>query len=153
MSPARLYRLAAVAEAITWTLLLVGMFGKYVTQTTDVGVSIAGALHGFVFLVFCASTVVVAIDQQWSLRRALLGLAAAIPPLATIPFERWAQRRGLLGGQWRLRNEPTQGVAERAVGYAVRQPISATALVLVGVVAVFAGLLVLGPPTELISGG
>lgn len=151
MSPQRLYRLAAIAEAVTWTLLLLGMFAKYVTATTDVGVSIGGALHGFVFLVFCAATVIVAVDQRWTLRQTMLGLGAAIPPLATIPFERWAGRRGLLASSWRLRTSAPSSPAERVVGYAVSRPVAAGLTIGVALVVVFAVLLALGPPTELVD--
>ena len=52
MTPKKLFNFFAVAEAITWALLLFGMFLKYVTQTTEVGVRIGGGIHGFVFLCF-----------------------------------------------------------------------------------------------------
>ena len=35
MSPLLLFRRVAVAEAVTWALLLVGMVLKYVTGTTE----------------------------------------------------------------------------------------------------------------------
>ncbi|HXH32932.1 MAG TPA: DUF3817 domain-containing protein [Plantibacter sp.] len=59
MSPRRFFRLIAIAEAITWTLLIIGMILKYGAKTTDVGVSIGGAVHGFVFLVYGASVLLV----------------------------------------------------------------------------------------------
>ncbi|MGB5951232.1 MAG: DUF3817 domain-containing protein [Ornithinimicrobium sp.] len=151
MSPQRLYRLAAVAEAITWTLLLIGMFAKYVTRTTDLGVSIAGALHGLVFLAFCAATVLVAVDQRWTARQMVLGLGAAIPPLLTIPFERWADRRGLLGARWQLRESAPHGPAERLVAYAVSRPVAATAAIGLTVALAFVVLLAAGPPTALLD--
>ncbi len=148
MTPRVFYRHAALAEAVTWTLLLIGMFVKYVTKTTDLGVTLAGGLHGLVFLFFCVATVVVAVDQRWSFTRVLFGLAAAIPPLATVPFERWAVRRGLVGQQWRLRAETSATIPERAVGYAVSRPIASTVVIAVAVIAMFGVLLALGPPTQ-----
>lgn len=153
MTPRSLYRAAAIAEAITWSLLLIGMFGKYVTRTTDLGVSIGGALHGFAFLVFCVATIVVAVDQRWSATRVLFGLAAAIPPLATVPFERWAVRRGLIGDRWRLRETSGGTAAERVVGYGLTRPIAAALVAGVVVIAVFAVLLMLGPPGQADAGG
>ena len=50
MSPKRLFSILAIAEAITWTMLIIGMVLKYVTQTTELGVRIGGGVHGFVFL-------------------------------------------------------------------------------------------------------
>ena len=61
-----LFRRVAVAEAVTWALLLVGMFLKYVTETTDLAVRVFGMLHGVVFVAYCLTVVLVAIDQRWS---------------------------------------------------------------------------------------
>jgi integral membrane protein len=73
MSPLRLFRTVAVAEAITWALLLTGMFLKYVTDTTELGVRVGGMVHGVVFIAYCLTTVVVAVDQRWSAGRTVLG--------------------------------------------------------------------------------
>ena len=62
----------AIAEAITWALLLTGMFLKYVTETTELGVRVFGMAHGVVFIAYCLTTVVVAVDQRWSPGRTLL---------------------------------------------------------------------------------
>ena len=35
MQPRTLFRIVAFAEAVTWTLLLIGLFLKYVTHTTE----------------------------------------------------------------------------------------------------------------------
>ena len=69
LTPRSLFRTLAVAEAITWTLLLIGMFLKYVTETTELGVRIFGMVHGVVFIAYCLVTVIVAIDQRWSVSR------------------------------------------------------------------------------------
>ena len=75
MTPQALFRRVAVAEAITWALLLLGMILKYVTATTELGVRIFGMVHGVVFVAYCLSVVVVAIDQRWTIGRTVLGLA------------------------------------------------------------------------------
>ena len=51
--PATLFRRVAVAEAVTWALLLTGMFLKYVTETTELGVRVFGMVHGVVFIAYC----------------------------------------------------------------------------------------------------
>ena len=112
MSPVRLYRLVARAEAVTWALLLTGMFLKYVTETTELGVQVFGMVHGVVFIAYCLTTVLLWLDQKWSLGRLVLGLVAAVPPFATVPFERYAERSGLLGTDWRLRAEAPAGALE-----------------------------------------
>ena len=50
-------------------------------------------LHGVVFVAFCVTTVVVAVDQRWSLGRTLLGLVSAVPPFATVLFDWYAERQ------------------------------------------------------------
>lgn len=153
MTPRTFYRTAAIAEAVTWTLLLIGMFLKYITKTTDLGVSIAGGLHGFVFLIFCVATVIVAVDQRWSLSRMAFGLVAAIPPLATIPFEQWAVRKGLIGERWQLRERAPVSIHERVVAFAVSRPMVAGAVVAVGAAIIFGFLLTLGPPVQVDARG
>ncbi|AXK46947.1 DUF3817 domain-containing protein [Brachybacterium saurashtrense] len=147
-TPSRLYRVLAVAEAITWTLLLAGMLLKYVLQVTDVMVRIGGGLHGFVFLAYVVVTVLVAVDQRWRARDLLAGIGSAIVPYLTVPFELSAQRRGLLGASWRLREEPGRSAPERLIGLALRRPVPAALIALVGVAVVFTLLLQAGPPTE-----
>lgn len=146
--PDRLFRTLAAAETVTWTLLLLGMGGKYVLELGDAGVRIGGSLHGFVFLAYCLLTLVVAIDARWSAPLLVTGWASAVLPYATIPFERYVERRGLLADRWRLRTQPPERVVELPAGWALRFPAPAVLLALVGVAVVFAGLLALGPPTS-----
>lgn len=147
LGPGRLLRVLADAEAVTWALLLTGMVLKYVTDTTDLGVSIAGPIHGFVFLAYCVVTVVVGIDQKWGGRTVLLGLLSAIPPFVTIPFEKSVRRNDLAGRQWRLRSpEAATTAPERGLALVLRRPGASALVALVLVGAVFAGLLALGPP-------
>lgn len=146
MSPTRLFRLVARAEAVTWALLLGGMFLKYVTQTTELGVRVFGMVHGVVFIAYCVATVVVAIDQRWPVGRLLLGLVAAVPPFATLPFERYAERSGLLGPAWRLRDDAPRGVVEGVTSWLVRRPGQGLVAAAVAVAALTGLALLVGPP-------
>lgn len=92
----RAYVWVAIAEAITWAALLIGMFFKYVTQTTDVLVSIFGAVHGGVFLIYCVVTAVAAFRLRWPFWAVATALIAAVPPFVTIPAERLIRKKGLL---------------------------------------------------------
>ncbi|GLZ00446.1 DUF3817 domain-containing protein [Actinoplanes sp. NBRC 103695] len=94
--PYRIFRIAAVAEAISWTGLLVGMYLKYVPESTEAGVWLFGRLHGALFVVYLVATLWVARAERWSLRRTAAGLLASIPPLTTLIFERWVSRRRAL---------------------------------------------------------
>jgi integral membrane protein len=93
---ARLFRAVAVAEAVSWVLLLAGMFVKWVLETSEVGVQLAGPVHGAVFVVYVLVSLLAWRVLRWSPRTALLALVASVPPLCTVVFERWAQRTGRL---------------------------------------------------------
>jgi integral membrane protein len=148
LGPGRLHRVLADAEAVTWGLLLIGMILKYVTRTTDLGVTVFGGLHGFVFLAYGVVTLVVGTDQRWPVRTVLLGLASAVPPFATIPFQRWVRRRGIAGKRWRLRQAGTARTApERVLAVVLARPVLFVLATIVAVSAVFRLLLLLGPPT------
>jgi integral membrane protein len=148
LTPRSLFRSLAIAEAITWALLLSGMFVKYGTEAEslgELGVRIFGMVHGVVFIAYCLVAVIVAVDQRWSLPRAVLGLAAAVPPFATLPFEVYADRRGLLGTEWLSRpDSPT--APQRAVCWLLRHHRLAPGLLVLAVGALTALALAVGPP-------
>ncbi|WP_232676761.1 DUF3817 domain-containing protein [Nocardioides sp. R-C-SC26] len=145
VTPQRLFRRVAVAEAITWALLLTGMFLKYVTETTDLGVRVFGMVHGVVFIAYCLAVVVVAIDQRWTVLRSFVGLAAAVPPFATVPFDLAMEKRGAFG-DWRLLDGESSAPLDRPVSWLLRKPAQG-ALAAVVVVAALTGLaLLVGPP-------
>ena len=144
-TPRRLFRGLAVAEAITWALLLTGMFLKYVTRTTELGVQVFGMVHGVVFIAYCLLTLLVATDQRWSLGRTAAGLVAAVPPFATLLFERYADRRGLLGHEWLSRDDsPT--ARQRAVCWLLRHHRLAAGCGVVAVAGLTGAALLVGPP-------
>ena len=97
MTAALLFRITAVAEALSWTGLLVGMFFKYATDAGELGVQVFGPIHGFLFMAYVLVAVSVARPLRWSMGTVALALVAAVPPFATIVFERWATRTGRLG--------------------------------------------------------
>ncbi len=146
MSPLRLFRRMAIAEAVTWALLLSGMFLKYVTETTELGVRVFGMVHGIVFVAYCLTTVLVAVDQRWSARRLLLGLASSVPPFATVLFDRHAERRRGLGDTWRLRTSAPAGRVDRIAGWLLRNPGHGTLAGLLAVGALTGVALLVGPP-------
>ena len=92
----KVFRVVAVAEALTWAGLLLGMFQKYVLDAGETGVAVFGRIHGVVVLVYVAVAVWAAWRQRWSSRTTALALLASVPPLFTILFERWAYATGRL---------------------------------------------------------
>jgi len=93
---ARWFRFAAIAEAITWLGLLVGMGVKYVGSGSETGVQIFGMAHGVVVLVYFAVTLFAAKRLRWGSKTLVLALLASVPPGFTLVFEAWAERTGKL---------------------------------------------------------
>ncbi|MGY0612437.1 MULTISPECIES: DUF3817 domain-containing protein [unclassified Luteimonas] len=94
----KLFTAIALIEAFTWAGLLVGMYLKYVSGTTELGVWLFGRLHGAAFLLYVVVAFVAGVRLRWPMWALLLAVLAAIPPLATLPLEYWFRRRGLLSG-------------------------------------------------------
>lgn len=148
-TPRRLFRTVATAEAVTWTLLILGMIGKYALDLGGVGVSIGGGLHGFVFLLYVGIAVLVGVNQRWSGRLLLVTLATSILPFATLPMDRWLERRGRLDGEWRRTAgaHPSDGrPADRLLRALLAHPGRMALIGLVAVALIFSALLVVGPP-------
>lgn len=148
LSPTRLFRTVAIAEAITWTGLLIGMFLKYGPADNEMGVRIFGMLHGVVFVAYGVTTVVVWVDRRWSAGRGLLALVAAVPPLATLPLEWWAVRKDWLGDTWRLPAGAGSSLPDRVVAWLLTNPLRGLAVGLVAVAALTGLALAVGPPTS-----
>ncbi|PPG85375.1 DUF3817 domain-containing protein [Rathayibacter rathayi] len=158
MSPRHLFRLLSIVEAVTWTLLIVGMLLKYAIGVGD-WLSVAGPIHGFAFLASAAAALVLAVNQRWTTGATALAVASAVVPYAVVPYavvpyavvplERAFERRGLLKGPWRTRasDDPRdQRVTSRLLRWALGRPVLAGAFVLALVAVVFTALLVVGPP-------
>ncbi len=90
------FRIAAIAEAFSWAGLLVGMYLKYVPETTELGVKIFGPVHGALFITYLLVTLLARTTFGWSLRLTAVGLIAAVPPFFTLIFEWYVERRGML---------------------------------------------------------
>ena len=90
------FRVVAIAEACSWIGLLIGMFVKYVPETSEIGVKIFGPIHGGIFVAYVVLALVAARVLRWSAGTTVLALVASVPPLVTVWFERRATRRGEL---------------------------------------------------------
>ena len=96
LNPRILFRTIAIAEAVSWAGLLVGMYFKWIAQSTEVGVKAFGPIHGTVFMVYVLTVLSVRRSFRWDVRTFLLAGFAALPPFATLVFEIWADRRAML---------------------------------------------------------
>jgi integral membrane protein len=146
-NPRSLFRRVAIAEAVTWALLLSAMVLR--TAAHDLGeraVSVFGMVHGVVFIAFCLVTLLVWIDQRWPALRGVLALLSAIPPFATVLFDWYAERRGLLAEEWRLRTAPAAGPSDRLVAWLLGNPAKAALTGVLAVAVLTAAALAVGPP-------
>jgi integral membrane protein len=91
--PARVFRVVAVAEALSWLGLLVSMLFKYGLVHSPIGVKVFGPVHGALFIAYLATLLLVARRERWGLPRLIVGAAAAVPPFTSVVFERWVARR------------------------------------------------------------
>ncbi|WP_193597319.1 DUF3817 domain-containing protein [Microbacterium sp. YJN-G] len=146
--PARLFRVLAIAEAITWTLLISALIARAV-GVDPIVVTIAGGIHGFVFLSYGATAVLLAFNQRWHPGVAVVTILSAIVPYATIPVEIWLARSGRLEGEWRLTetDDPRDRTwYDRTMRWFLHRPWALALLIVAAIVALFVALLIIGPP-------
>ena len=146
-TPQRLFRVLAIAEAISWTLLILGLVLR-ATAGLALAVTIGGAIHGFVFLSYGATAVLIALNNRWRPAPVVVALASAVVPYATIPAELWLARTGRLAGEWRTSDVPD---ADRRwydglLRWFLRRPWVLAVLIVLAVAALFTVLLLIGPP-------
>lgn len=152
VTPRRFFRVVAIAEAITWTLLIAGLLMKYVFtmgELGDLAVRIGGTIHGFVFITYAATVIIVGFNQRWGIPLIALGVVTAVVPYATIPFDVAMDRRGRLEGDWRTEatDDPRdRNWIDRMLRWFLARPVLLIVVFVVAVVAVFFAALAVGPP-------
>lgn len=147
-TPKSLFRVLAFAEVVTWTLLIAGLIARALGADPIV-VTIAGGIHGLIFLSYGATAILVAFNQRWGVGPAVIAIVSAVIPYATIPAEIWLARTKRLEGEWRLQatDDPRDASwYDRTMRFFLNRPW-ALALILVGaIVALYVVLLLVGPP-------
>lgn len=150
MSPKKLFNAFATAEAITWTLLISSLVLRSLIDA-GVLVTIAGSIHGAVFLGYGATAAIVGVNQRWPFGKTIAAVVLAVVPFATVPFERKLNKSAALAGPWRTtKSEDPRDDSwfDALFRFFIARP-ALLILTLVGVlVALFSFLLFLGPPTE-----
>ena len=96
MTITRLFKGFALSEAISWGLLLIGMFFKWILKTTEMGVQIAGPIHGVMFIGYVLCALKLWQEKSWPGKTIGLALVSAVIPFMTIWFEKRAERAGEL---------------------------------------------------------
>jgi integral membrane protein len=149
VSPRQLFRIVAIAEAVTWTLLIAGMIGKYVLHLGGLGVTIGGSAHGLIAIAYALTVLLVGVNQRWSLGTLALAAGSAVLPYVSLPFEMWAARTGKLDGGWRrdaTADRADHTIPARVVRWLVRRPATAAIILVIALAVIMVTLLVIGPP-------
>lgn len=149
MTPQRLFRRFAFAEAVTWTLLIAGLTVKATVGAPQLALTVVGGIHGAVFLTYAVIASITGVNQRWGFVRTAFGVALAIVPYATIPFEIYVERTGRLKGEWRREHS---GDArddhwfDRLYRWFIVRPALLALVMILVVSAIFSALLIIGPP-------
>ena len=149
VTPRAFYRVVAIAEAVTWTLLIAGMLLKYVFNAGGLGVLIGGSLHGLVFVTYATTAVLVGVNQHWPVKLIVGAVLTAIVPYATIPFDRWLEKNNKLEGGWRTvaTDDPRDHTwISKLLRWFLNHPVALIVVFVAVVVTVVTVLLIVGPP-------
>jgi integral membrane protein len=147
-TPRKFFRFFAVAEVISWTLLIGGIILR-ATQGWDLAVTIGGGIHGFVFLAYALTAVLMAKNQRWAAGPSAVAIISAGIPYATIPVDLWLHRTGRLEGNWRrtATDDPRDHTwHDRLLRWVINHPGLSILIGLAAVVVVYIILLLMGPP-------
>lgn len=150
-SPKSVYKFFATGEAITWGLLISALISRALGDLVPHAVTVAGSIHGAMFLSYCVIAVLVGLNQRWAIGRIAGAVALAVVPFATVPFDRRISKQNALEGSWRT--EPSddprdQGFIDRLFRWFIARPVVLVLVIAIALPAIFAFLLFLGPPTE-----
>jgi len=151
MSPKSLYRLFAVGEAITWALLISALVLRLIAEDLSIAVTIAGTIHGVMFLSYCTTAVLVGINQRWRLGKLAAAVSLAIVPFATVPFDRSLLKKGELEGTWRTQGSDhpaDKTMVDKLFRWFIARPLVLIVVLVLAVASLFSFLLFLGPPDQ-----
>jgi integral membrane protein len=149
MTPRKLFRRFAFAEAVTWTLLIGGLVIKATVGAPQLALTVVGGIHGAVFLTYGVIASITGVNQRWGIGRTVVAVALAIVPYATIPFEIYVERSGRLKGDWRREHSGDSRDDhwfDRLYRWFIVRPALLAGAMLIVVTAIFAALLLVGPP-------
>ena len=148
-TPRSLYKVFALSEGVTWTLLLGGLAVRALFGINPLLLTIIGGLHGAVFLGYGVSAALIGVNNRWGVGRTVLAIALAIIPFATVPFEISAERKGRLTGEWRRTKSADPRDAnwfDSLFRWFINRPLLLALVLLVVTYTIFMTLLFIGPP-------
>ncbi|MEN9749642.1 MAG: hypothetical protein RL149_720 [Actinomycetota bacterium] len=148
-APEKAFQTFAFGEALTWSLLLGGLAFRALFGLPQFILTTIGGIHGAMFLGYAVIASLVGVNQRWHPARIVLGVALAIIPFATLPFEKNLERRNMLAGTWRLEQSSDPRDAnwfDLLFRWFLNRPALLTVAMVIVVASIFAALLLIGPP-------
>jgi integral membrane protein len=152
--PKDIFGTFARIEMFTWGLLIAAIIARETIGVATNIFFIVGATHGFAFIGYAVTATLVAVNQRWPLSRGVVAVMLAIVPFATLPFDRYLEKKKLLEGAWRIdaTNDPRDKTRfDRLFRWYIERPLFLVLTLVVFVVALFTFLLWLGPPYQWFS--
>lgn len=150
-TPKAIFGTFALIEMITWAVLISAIVARETIGLAPNMFFIAGATHGFAFIGYSATAVLVAVNQRWPLLRGATAVMLAIVPFATVPFEKYLEKRKFLDGDWRTEKskDPRDKTRfDQLFRWFINHPAILILTLVVFVISLFTLLLWLGPPSE-----
>lgn len=138
-------------EMFTWAMLITAIIARATIGVDGNVFFIAGATHGFAFIGYSVTAVLVAVNQRWAIGRTILAVVLAIVPFATYPFDRHLEKNKLMDGEWRIEGtkDPRDNTwFDKTFRWFIFRPILLILLLIVFVVSLFMFLIWVGPPYE-----
>ncbi len=96
----RQFRIAALAEAVSFLALLVATYFKH-SAGNPAGVSVLGPIHGTLFLLYVAGALLIRSRMGWSLLNTVAVLAGAVLPFGGFVVDRWIAQQAQVSGDER----------------------------------------------------
>ena len=150
-TPKAIFGTFALIEMITWAVLISAIIARETIGIAQNVFFIAGATHGFAFIGYSATAVLVSVNQRWRMLRGALAVLLAIVPFATVPFEKYLEKRQLLDGEWRTEkssNPLDKTKFDQLFRWFINHPAILILTLVVSVIGLFTFLLWLGPPSS-----
>ena len=138
-------------EMFTWAMLIAAIIARETIGIASNVFFIAGATHGFAFIGYATTAVLVAVNQRWAMGRTILAVALAIVPFATYPFDRHLEKNKLMDGELRIEvtKDPRDNTwLDKTFRWFIFRPILLILLLIVFVVSLFMFLIWVGPPYQ-----
>ncbi|MCF6137431.1 DUF3817 domain-containing protein [Pseudalkalibacillus berkeleyi] len=87
MDKLKTFRIVGFSEGISFLLLLgIAMPLKYFFEY-PMAVSIVGAIHGGLFVLYCMMVVYLKFSYNWSIKKAAMGILASVLPFGPFVFD------------------------------------------------------------------